>query len=137
MSRLLFDTQALILYLKGTLPRKAAAALLEKPDPELFVSVVSGWEFMLKPLFHNIGLTLDDLFDAILALRATLLPLQWNHIETASKLPFYKNPETKKEHRDPFDRMLIAQAITEKLTLVGGDRSFRAYAGLNLNTLWR
>ncbi len=62
--------------------------------------------------------------EAVRELSAELLPIDLAHIDTLSNLPLH--------HRDPFDRLLISQALTEGLTVVTNDRAFAAYDGLNI-----
>ncbi len=57
-------------------------------------------------------------------LEADILPIELIDIERLSRLPFI--------HRDPFDRIIICQALSNGLTVVTGDRAFKAYAGLDV-----
>ena len=59
-----------------------------------------------------------------------LLEISDAHLVQLSQLPSVK------DHRDPFDRLLIAQALTEDLTLVSRDGKFAGYAGTGLQTRW-
>ncbi|MBI5512868.1 MAG: type II toxin-antitoxin system VapC family toxin [Deltaproteobacteria bacterium] len=89
---------------------------------EVVLSVASVWEAGIK---HGLGkLTLEDgvrpLLDAaVRGLRAKVLPITTEHVLEAAALPLY--------HRDPFDRVLIAQARLESLILVSADPWFRGY----------
>ena len=79
---------------------------------------MTGWEIAIK---KSIGkLTAPDDIDRIVSERGFIeLPVRIYHASTLLKLPFY--------HRDPFDRMLIAQAIAEDLTIITADKKFRKY----------
>ena len=57
-------------------------------------------------------------------LRLTTLPFSTEHAYTLFRLPMH--------HRDPFDRMLIATALTEKIPIISGDRNFKKYRGLKV-----
>ena len=62
--------------------------------------------------------------EAIEVAGADVLPIEMTHIETLSHLPLH--------HRDPFDRLIIAQALAESLTVVTRDRAFALYPGLDV-----
>jgi len=126
--RLLLDTHALIWWLAGneSLPVRARAAVAA-PASVVFVSAASAWEIATK---HRIGkLPVAAQFVgklvAILAQQTFLgLPIILAHAELAGSLPG--------AHRDPFDRILIAQAIAENLTLVSNERIFDAFGIVRL-----
>ena len=84
----------------------------------VFVSSISIWEIAIK---KNLGKleTPDNLKEEIELHRFTPLQINFDHAELAGKLPDI--------HKDPFDRMLIAQAIIEKLTLVSRDKLIARY----------
>ncbi len=121
--RLLLDSQAFVYVVRQpeALP-VAARDAIESPDNEVFLSIASPLELQIKinlgkmtfvrPLREAVQLELG---------RGTfqLLPLTLDHVNALSGLPTH--------HRDPFDRILIAQAIHEGLTIVTGDRLFPLY----------
>ena len=92
--------------------------LLLDPATELTVSVVSAWEIALKP-----ELGIDDVArwfrEAARNLQARILPVRLEHIGALEKLP--------RLHRDPFDRLLIAQAVSGQLALVTSDQAIAKY----------
>lgn len=90
----------------------------------LFISAVTVWEVAIKRALGKLAVP-DDLFDRALAAGARPLPIGWTHAQAAAGLPLH--------HADPFDRMLIAQARTEAMTLVSMDRQFAAYDVTLLN----
>jgi len=109
---------------------EARAAIID-PDNEAFVSLASAWELWLKHAKKPIAgfaPILDagaaGFLDAARESGIALLDITLDHAATAAALPFV--------HRDPFDRMLIAQAIMERLTLVTGDPAFKRYKGLRV-----
>lgn len=103
--------------------------VLSDPGQQRRVSVVSAFEIAVK---HTLGkLPLPASFDAdfdaafedlLVQLAADPLDVQLSHALRVRSLPIH--------HRDPFDRLLIAQALEEDLTMVSGDRQFSAYDGL-------
>jgi PIN domain nuclease of toxin-antitoxin system len=121
--KLLLDTQAFILFTgdPGALPAKARAAV-EDPENQLLLSLASPWEMQIKVGLGKLRLQKPPgelvRFEADRG-AVTLLPISLAHIDELSHLPPL--------HRDPFDRMLIAQARCEGLTLVSGDASIRLY----------
>lgn len=121
--RFLLDTHAFIWWTISTAQLSPTAfALLCDPRNEPVLSLVSLWEMQIK---LQIGkLHLQHPLEFIIAEqqrvnRLRLLPLTTNHSYALGPLPFH--------HKDPFDRLLIAQAITETLPLVSDDTTFPAY----------
>jgi PIN domain nuclease of toxin-antitoxin system len=119
----LLDTQA-FLYVVADDPRLGPAARARFLDPghDFRLSVASAWEIAIK---HSLGkLTLPDrparwLREQLGENRVGLLPVELDHATRVAELPFH--------HRDPFDRLLAAQALSEKLPVLSGDRVFDAY----------
>jgi PIN domain nuclease of toxin-antitoxin system len=105
------------------LTASARKALLSGPN---FLSVISYWEVMLKSMKGtlDVGDPRAWWFDALDQLVATPLPLRPQHIAGAYTLPPI--------HKDPFDRMLLAQAASEGLTLVTMDSEIARYASKDL-----
>lgn len=132
---LLFDTQAIISWAQGTVPQTVISAVLD--GRRVHASRVSFWEFLLKSRFHSVGISFENFQEVVLALDADVLGIELAHLNTLRTLPFLKKPQS---HADPFDRMIIAQAITEKLVLVGSDTRFPDYVkllGKSLKVMWK
>lgn len=129
MARLLLDTHAFLWWLAGDerLSAPARNAIGEGLDP-IFVSAASVWEITTK---HRLGklpgasAIADDLARVIEAQGFVGLPIAIRHAQAAGALP---GP-----HRDPFDRMLIAQAMLDDLVLVSNERAFGDYG---VRRLW-
>jgi PIN domain nuclease of toxin-antitoxin system len=119
--KVLLDTHALIWWWTDDdrLPRVARAAIAA-PSHTIFVSAASGWEIATK---HRLGkwpevVRLIDGFETHLRRsRFVSLPISMAHAQLAGALDLL--------HRDPFDRMLIAQALHEDMAIVSGDAAFR------------
>jgi PIN domain nuclease of toxin-antitoxin system len=131
--RLLLDTHA-FLWTWGRsdrLPSNAKRAI-EDPQNDLFLSAVSLWEIAIKTRSGRLHLDahspLDLLRDAD-SMNIQLISV--DPIEAASHADLQEGT-----HFDPFDRMLIWQAITRKLTLVSGDKEFRRFEKDGLKLLW-
>ena len=88
----------------------------------VYVSAVLLWEIGMKVSTGKLKLSMADLEAKLIAASAVPLALTWNHAMTAYDLaPF---------HRDPFDRLLLAQAVTEPLHLLTTDESLKSYSSL-------
>ena len=117
--RLLLDTHVVLWGLRqdDALGQRATAAI-EDPENEVFVSAVSVWEIAIKKASGKLTAP-DNLRSWIGASGFQELPVTFAHAEQAGALPL--------RHRDPFDRMLIAQAQAEGLVLVTADGDIPRY----------
>ena len=120
--KLLLDTHAALWYLSGDKRLRPSARRRIQSNAEKFLSIASVWEIAIK---HSLGkLELDDplavVIDAALEdSQATLLAISRRDALRVATLPWH--------HRDPFDRMLVAQALEQGLTLLSADDVFDAY----------
>ncbi|MCF6226914.1 MAG: type II toxin-antitoxin system VapC family toxin [Xanthomonadales bacterium] len=116
---LLLDTHVLIWALENNpkLSAQARVAIIDGSNV-VFVSSVSAWEISIKKAAGKLKAP-DNLFEEIKLHRFTPLNINFDHAQLAGKLPAI--------HKDPFDRMLIAQAMIEKLCLVSRDSFFSQY----------
>jgi len=126
--KLLLDTQSLIWFDQDD-PRLSSRAksLLEAPDNELWLSPVTYWEIAIKASLGKLTLTtpFDEFLTRIVVEnRLVVLPILVEHCAALIGLAHH--------HRDPFDRLLIAQAITEKVAVVSSDEQFDAYPVIRL-----
>jgi PIN domain nuclease of toxin-antitoxin system len=126
---LLLDTHAFVWWLAGD-PKlsKRAQRAIAAPEAEVFVSAASAWEIATK---HRLGKLpgvsafVHDISAAIASQSFAALAVTVVHAQRAGALA--------SEHRDPFDRMLIAQAQSEDLILVSNESIFDAFG---INRLW-
>lgn len=121
--RLLLDTHVFLWWLDGgvRLSRDMRLAI-EEPASAVFVSAVSIWEIAIKASVGKLALPASlpaGLDGAIGACGFSELPITANHAAAIRALPFH--------HADPFDRLLIAQARLEDLTLATADAKLAAY----------
>jgi PIN domain nuclease of toxin-antitoxin system len=121
--KLLLDTHAFLWWVEGApaLGRRARAAVSD-PDNEVFVSIASCWELAIKLSLGK--LRLSQSLERFIPEQLTrngfgLLGIEFRHVARIGDLPFH--------HRDPFDRMLVAQALLDDLAIVSADRVFRKY----------
>jgi PIN domain nuclease of toxin-antitoxin system len=121
--RLLLDTHA-FLWLRTSPARLSGAAreALVNPENELYLSVVSTWELAIKEARGKLGFARPFevvVSEMIAATGASELAVERRHALRVAQLPLL--------HRDPFDRMLIAQAQVEGLTILTADPHFSRY----------
>lgn len=118
----LLDTHVVIWAITDDkrLSSKLKTILVNKSN-KCFISIVSFWEIGIKFSLGRLELSTDlnEIFDIINRLGIEILPISPTHILENSKLIFH--------HNDPFDRLLIGQAISENLTILTKDEQFKKY----------
>ncbi len=126
--RYLLDTHVLIFLGTGEVDRigKEALKAYRDPDARVYVSQISFWEMAIK---INIGklhipIGLKNVIESSHQAGIETIPVQNSHILS------YQSLEVREDHRDPFDRYLIATALSEKLELLSNDAKFDAYGGV-------
>jgi len=119
VARLLVDSHVLLWHVvdDSRLTAEPTAAI-EAVDAEVLVSTASLWEIAIKTALGKLDAP-DDLPARVEALGFQLLPVSAEHAWQVRRLPHH--------HGDPFDRLLIAQAQIERLTIVTADALFDAY----------
>lgn len=124
VNKLLLDTHVFLWWrMNDPLLRKDARSAIADADI-VFVSAASAWEAAIKASLGRLKLP-DTVASGVEDSGFEKLPITFSHAEGAAALPLH--------HHDPFDRMLIAQAAAENLTLVTHDRKLEAYA---VSILW-
>jgi PIN domain nuclease of toxin-antitoxin system len=123
--RLLLDTHVL-LWWRDDSPRLSPRARAEISDAsnEVLVSTATLWEIVIKRGLGKLAFP-DDLEDVVREESFGLIPISYQHLRRVERLPGL--------HRDPFDRMLVAQALTEVAPRVTNDRAILSYGA---PTLW-
>jgi len=126
---LLLDTHSFIWFVEDSPSLSAQArALIEEPTNAVFFSMASVWEMAIKISLGKLHLSQPfDLFipNQLLLNDITLLDITVNHTLSVATLPFH--------HRDPFDRLLIAQSLVERMPCVSIDSVFDDYS---VQRLW-
>ena len=117
--KVLLDTNVFVRWMAAAPLPRVVQRLLTRRSTVAFVSVVTGWEIVMKP---GLGLRSADVEAGVASMGASVLPVGFRHLDELSRLPI------RDDHCDPFDRMLIAQAQVESLTVVSVDAAFSAYA---------
>ena len=127
--RLLLDTHTFLWFIEGSrLLSRTGRRLIEDPTNSPFLSIASLWEMAIKLSLGK--LIIQQPFETLIpsqlhAAGVSVLPITFDHLVTLIALPFH--------HRDPFDRVLAAQATVEGVTIVSRDASFDAYP---ITRLW-
>jgi len=127
--RLLLDTHSFLWFVSGDERiSPTARVLVEDMQNEVFLSVASLWEMAIKVSLGR--LQLEQPFDAFISQQISinhirLLNITIGHTAKVAELPFH--------HRDPFDRLLIAQALVEQMPIVSGDPVLDMYG---VTRLW-
>jgi PIN domain nuclease of toxin-antitoxin system len=119
---LLLDTQMVIWATLSAPQLPASARRLIANATAVHVSAVSLWEIGMKVSVGRLKLSMSRLESTLAASHAVPLALTWTHAMRAYDVAPY--------HRDPFDRLLLAQAVTEPLYLLTNDASLENYSSL-------
>lgn len=118
----LLDTHAFLWFASGDkqLPG-SIREIIEDIRQSCFLSAASLWEITIKTQLGklSLGITLEELFDFIDKNQIEIIPINYQHLLLLSKLPGH--------HSDPFDRLIISQAIAEELILITRDKEFKNY----------
>jgi PIN domain nuclease of toxin-antitoxin system len=109
-----------------------ARTILQESDNTIHLSVVSFWEISLKYAIGKLELfnILPDRFPEV----ARQMEFEILNLAPKEAATFYKLPKI--GHKDPFDRLIIWQAIHQKMTLISKDRRFKDYKGIGLRVVW-
>lgn len=128
----LIDTHVFIWFMDGnpSFSPNAKSIMLDKSN-EIFISIASLWEISIKssigklPLSKRFNEISDVLYDNLIE----ILPINFAHTVENNRLPFH--------HRDPFDRIIIAQTIVELIDFISADAIFEDYlAGKSIKRIW-
>ncbi len=126
---ILLDTHTLIWFIGGSTSLSTSARfLIEEPSNQKFVSIVSVWEIAMKVSIGKMTLLapFEDLFPNQININGfELVPIKVSHASIVTALPFH--------NRDPFDRIIVAQAIEGKWSVVSVDKIFDKYG---VTRLW-
>ncbi len=115
---LLLDTHAVLWWLAGAPLDERAEGVIRDPATPAMVSAASVWEAAIKTSLGKLRAP-EPFAEAVLTAGFEALPVTFEHAQRVRDLPHH--------HRDPFDRMLVAQAQLESLTIVTRDPIFEAY----------
>jgi PIN domain nuclease of toxin-antitoxin system len=130
--RVLVDTHTFIWYLNGEPSlSETAIKLIESDTTDVSLSMASLWEISIKNANGklNIGIGYESMPDVLARYSIDILPIYFDHTLEQNKLPFH--------HKDPFDRMIAAQAIVTGIDLISKDDIFDSYfIGTEVKRIW-
>ncbi len=124
----ILDTNALIFYLYNPEQlSKAAVDIVYNEDNKIYVSIVSLWEIAIKTSIGKLEIknSIEEIAGICLKYKIELLAINPQHLDWIANLP--------QIHGDPFDRLIISQALAENLTIVTKDSIIPKY---EVNTIW-
>lgn len=119
---LLLDTHAFIWFMEGDIAlSKTSRKAIADIQNNCFISIASIWEIAIKYSLGSLKLhsQFADIIGFLESNEIELLPIGFNHLQQLLALEYH--------HRDPFDRIIISQALTEDLTIISKDEYFRKY----------
>lgn len=125
---LLLVTHALIWFIEGdTKLTPKAIDLIKNIDNTCYISVASLWEISIKISIGKLKMKVpyDNLSELLWKNSIYLLSIKFEHTQKLISLPYY--------HKDPFDRLIISQAIVEKISIISKDEHFNKY---DIKVLW-
>lgn len=124
--RVLLDTQIFLILTRQGIDDVSSRVrkVVQDEDSELLLSAVSVTEMAVKASINKITITAPDVSKAAEDLRVTLIPFEARHAIRMFGLPLH--------HRDPFDRMLIATALSEGVPMITSDDQLKRYRGLKV-----
>lgn len=127
--KFLLDTHAFLWWItEDKRLSNKAFEIIGNADHEIYLSVVSGWEIAIKAKLKKLSLPRSPqkfILQQIEQNNFSVLPIQMKHALAVYSLPNH--------HDDPFDRLLIAQSITEKIPLITVDKNIKKY---RFSTVW-
>jgi len=122
------DTHTAIWFLKdGSALSKAAYDIITEPSNPLYISIASVWELAIKISIGKMNFTgkIPKFVELVEENNITIIPIETYYLPILNILPSI--------HRDPFDRMLIATAMVENMTLISADKDIARY---NVPLVW-
>ena len=132
MKKILLDTHALLWFIEGDKQlSKTARINIEDPKNVVCVSMISFFEITIKLKLGKLTLkkSLEEIYKDTLSIDIKIVPISELHIFEYQNIPILEN------HKDPFDKLIIATAITENLEIITVDRKFALYGDL-IKTIW-
>lgn len=125
---LLLDTHSMIWFINGANIPSKSKLIIQETANNCYISIASLWEIAIKLSINKLEMNIEfDLVEEFMTEnKINLLPISVNHLKQLQKLKLI--------HRDPFDRIIIAQGIANNLTIVTKDEIFKPY---RVKTLWK
>lgn len=130
--KLLLDTHAFIWFVSGSDElSKEAKKVIKNGQNVNYLSIASLWEMSIKIKLHKLDIngTFESVIDDVIENDIKILPINFSHTVKQYNLNFF--------HRDPFDRIIISQAIVEKMNIISKDKIFEKYIkNTDIKRIW-
>ncbi|WP_439583849.1 type II toxin-antitoxin system VapC family toxin [Dyadobacter bucti] len=120
--RYIIDTHTFLWFNEGSDQlSKLSRKIIEDQNNEIFVSIASLWEISIKTALKKLEISgsYESVLDDLVQANIEILPINFLHTVYQHKLPLY--------HKDPFDRIIVSQALGEKIDLLSGDQILDSY----------
>lgn len=120
--RYIIDTHTFLWFNEGSDQlSKLSRKIIEDQNNEIFVSIASLWEISIKTALKKLEISgsYESVLDDLVQANIEILPINFLHTVYQHKLPIY--------HKDPFDRIIVSQALGEKIDLLSGDQILDSY----------
>lgn len=118
----LIDTHTFLWFNDGAKEiSQTAKTLIENKENEIIISIASLWEISIKSALGKLKIspTFETVIEDVVQSEIDILPIEFSHLIIQNKMPFH--------HRDPFDRLLISQALAENIDIISKDAIFDNY----------
>jgi PIN domain nuclease of toxin-antitoxin system len=122
MKRYLLDTHTAIWFFDGSTAMSTTVdKVIRDSTNRIYLSIVSAWELAIKISIGKLRFpgNVDGFMQATQANDITIIPIETAHLTVLESLPSF--------HRDPFDRLLVATAISEQMTFISADKNITQY----------
>ena len=128
----LIDTHTFLWFSEGAIDISSLAKqLITDKNNEIYISIASLWEISIKTALNKLTITgaYDLIIEDVTENDMEILPINFAHTVIQNKLPFH--------HRDPFDRIIVSQAIVENMDIISKDAVFDIYlADKSVKRIW-
>ncbi|KPA17471.1 twitching motility protein PilT [Candidatus Magnetomorum sp. HK-1] len=128
----LIDTHTFLWFVSGSFElSNIAKELIENDSNQIFISIVSLWEISIKTSIGKLQIRgeYETVIDDVFKNDISILPINFIHTVIQNKLPFH--------HKDPFDRIIVAQTIAEQMNFISCDTIFDTYLTDEMvNRIW-
>ena len=118
----IIDTHTFLWFSEGSTQLSIQSRkIIEDTNNEIFVSIASLWEISIKTSLSKLEIsgTYESVLEDVINANMEILPINFLHTVYQNKLPFH--------HKDPFDRMIVSQALAEKMSLISRDEILDNY----------
>jgi len=130
--KVLIDTHTFLWFVAGSMElSETAKKLIKNKHNSVYISIASLWEISIKTAIGKLQITdgYETVINDVIENDISIVPINFAHTVMQNKLPFH--------HRDPFDRIIVSQAIVENMNLISRDGAFDAYLeNIEVKRIW-